>query len=29
MDVGTTKEVFKKRLDSHDVAYLRLKPLKK
>jgi alpha-galactosidase len=28
-DVGTTKQVFKKHLDSHDVAYLRLKPLKK
>ena len=28
-DVGTTKQVFKKRLDSHDVAFLRLKPLKK
>jgi alpha-galactosidase len=28
-DVGTTKQVFKKRLDSHDVAYLRLKPIKK
>jgi alpha-galactosidase len=28
-EVGTTKQVFKKRLDSHDVAFLRLKPLKK
>ena len=28
-DVGTTRQVFKKRLDSHDVAYLRLKPVKK
>ncbi len=28
-DVGTTKQVFKKRLDSHDVAFLRLRPLKK
>jgi alpha-galactosidase len=28
-DVGTTKQVFKKKLASHDVAYLRLKPLKK
>ncbi|HWA24711.1 MAG TPA: glycoside hydrolase family 27 protein [Lacunisphaera sp.] len=28
-DVGTTKQVFKKHLESHDVAYLRLKPLKK
>ncbi len=28
-DVGTTKQIFKKRLDSHDVAYLRLKPMKK
>jgi alpha-galactosidase len=28
-DVGTTATVFKKKLDSHDVAFLRLKPLKK
>lgn len=28
-DAGTTKQVFKKQLDSHDVAFLRLKPLKK
>ena len=28
-DVGTTQTVFKKKLDSHDVAFLRLKPLKK
>lgn len=28
-DAGTSKQVFKKRLDSHDVAYLRLSPLKK
>ena len=28
-DVGTTRQVFKKHLDSHDVAYLRLKPAKK
>jgi alpha-galactosidase len=28
-DVGTTKQVFRKRLDSHDVALLRLKPVKK
>jgi alpha-galactosidase len=27
-DVGTTKQIFKKRLAPHDVAYLRLKPLK-
>lgn len=26
--VGTTKQVFRKRLDSHDVAFLRLTPLK-
>lgn len=25
---GTTKEVFRKRLDAHDVAYLRLTPVK-
>jgi alpha-galactosidase len=28
-DVGTTKQVFKKHLESHDVALLRLKPIKK
>jgi alpha-galactosidase len=28
-DVGTTKQVFKKHLESHDVAYLRLKPIKR
>jgi alpha-galactosidase len=28
-DAGTTKGIFKKHLDSHDVAFLRLKPIKK
>ncbi len=28
-DVGTTKQVFKKHLESHDAAFLRLKPVKK
>jgi alpha-galactosidase len=28
-DLGTTRQKFKKRLDSHDVAYLRLKPIRK
>lgn len=28
-DVGTTKQVFKKHLESHDAAFLRLRPLKK
>jgi alpha-galactosidase len=28
-DAGTTKQVFKKQLASHDVAYLRLTPIKK
>lgn len=28
-DVGTTAKIFKKQLASHDVAFLRLKPLKK
>ncbi|MFZ5494111.1 MAG: glycoside hydrolase family 27 protein [Verrucomicrobiota bacterium] len=28
-DTGTTKQAFRKRLDSHDVAFLRLKPVKK
>ena len=28
-EAGTTKQVFKKQLDPHDVAVLRLKPLKK
>jgi alpha-galactosidase len=27
-DVGTTKQIFKKRLAPHDVAFLRLKPIK-
>lgn len=28
-DVGTTKQIFKKRLEAHDVAYLRLTPVRK
>lgn len=28
-NAGTTKQVFRKRIDSHDVAYLRLTPMKK
>jgi alpha-galactosidase len=28
-NAGTTQQVFKKRVDSHDVAYLRLTPVKK